>query len=75
MIPAAFDYQRAATLDEALGARRRGRLGEGARRWPEPPAAAEAAARVPDKLVDIGRLAELKGVRQLDGRRSRRSAR
>jgi carbon-monoxide dehydrogenase medium subunit len=70
MIPAAFDYVRATSLDDALG-----RLAAGV-------GSAKAIAggqsllplmklrlARPELLIDIGRLAELKGVRQLsDGR-------
>jgi carbon-monoxide dehydrogenase medium subunit len=70
MIPAAFDYVRATSLDDALG------------RLAESGGSAKAIAggqsllplmklrlARPELLVDIGRLAELKGVRQLsDGR-------
>ena len=45
MIPAAFDYQRPASVDEALAdARRRRRRDQGPRRRPEPAAAPQAAA-------------------------------
>jgi carbon-monoxide dehydrogenase medium subunit len=67
MIPAAFAYSRAATLDEAVAA-----VGAGAK------VIAGGQSLLPllklrlaqaDSLVDIGRLKELKGVRQLpDGR-------
>jgi len=65
MIPNAFEYQRAGSLDEALGL-------VGA------PGTKVIAGRIsllplmklrlanPERLVDIGRLAELKGVRRLD---------
>jgi aerobic carbon-monoxide dehydrogenase medium subunit len=65
MIPNAFDYQRAASLDEALGL-----VGT-----PGTKVIAGGMSLLPlmklrlaspDKLVDIGRLAELRGVRQLD---------
>ena len=81
MIPAAFDYQRPATLDEALAAL----------------AAADGSAKVlaggmsllplmklrlasPETLIDIGRLEELKGAqadrrRRLRDRRARRPTR
>ena len=64
MIPASFAYTRAATLDEAVAA-----VGAGAK------IIAGGQSLLPllklrlahaDRLVDIGRLAELKGVRQLD---------
>lgn len=64
MIPASFAYTRAATLDEAVAA-----VGAGAK------VIAGGQSLLPllklrlahaDRLVDIGRLAELKGVRQLD---------
>ena len=45
MIPAAFEYDRAGSVDEALRPRRRPRR-QGHRRRPEPPAAPQAAARV-----------------------------
>jgi carbon-monoxide dehydrogenase medium subunit len=67
MIPASFAYTRAATLDEAIAA-----VGGGAK------IIAGGQSLLPllklrlahaERLVDIGRLAELKGVRQLgDGR-------
>jgi carbon-monoxide dehydrogenase medium subunit len=67
MIPASFAYTRAATLDEAVAA-----VGAGAK------VIAGGQSLLPllklrlahaDRLVDIGRLKELKGVRQLpDGR-------
>ena len=43
MIPAAFDYQRPANLEEALRMLARGAEGQGHQRRSEPPAAAEAA--------------------------------
>ena len=68
MIPAAFDYTRPASLDEALGL-----IGSGGSK-----VIAGGQSLLPllklrlasvDRLVDIGRLAELKGVRSLpDGR-------
>lgn len=68
MIPNAFDYQRAASLDEALGL-----VGS-----PGTKVIAGGMSLLPlmklrlaspEKLVDIGRLSELRGVRQLpDGR-------
>lgn len=68
MIPNAFDYQRAGSLDEALGL-----VGS-----PGTKVIAGGMSLLPlmklrlaspERLVDIGRLAELKGVRQLpDGR-------
>jgi carbon-monoxide dehydrogenase medium subunit len=67
MIPASFEYQRAASLEEAVAA-----VGAGAK------VIAGGQSLLPllklrlahaDRLVDIGRLKELKGVRQLpDGR-------
>lgn len=70
MIPAAFDYQRSATLDDAL----RAIAGPGG----TVKLLAGGQSLLPllklrlgsaDRLVDIGRLAELKGVRRLsDGR-------
>ncbi|HET7029400.1 MAG TPA: FAD binding domain-containing protein [Candidatus Limnocylindrales bacterium] len=65
MIPNAFDYQRAGSLDEALGL-------VGA---PGTKVIAGGMSLLPllklrlasaDRLLDIGRLAELRGVRQLD---------
>jgi carbon-monoxide dehydrogenase medium subunit len=65
MIPNAFDYQRASTLDEALGL-----VGT-----PGTKVIAGGMSLLPlmklrlanpERLVDIGRLAELRGVRQLD---------
>lgn len=68
MIPSAFDYQRVSSLDEALGL-----VGT-----PGTKVIAGGMSLLPlmklrlanpERLVDIGRLAELKGVRQLpDGR-------
>jgi aerobic carbon-monoxide dehydrogenase medium subunit len=70
VIPAAFSYQRSATLDEALKAISGGQgtvklLAGGQSLLPLLKLRLGSA----DRLVDIGRLAELKGVRQLaDGR-------
>jgi carbon-monoxide dehydrogenase medium subunit len=70
MIPAAFDYQRASTIDEALGALSSGDgsvklLAGGQSLLP----LLKMRLAFTDKLVDIGRIAELKGVRQMgDGR-------
>ena len=70
MIPAAFDYQRSATLDDALKAIADANgtvklLAGGQSLLPLLKLRLGSA----DRLVDIGRLAELKGVRQLaDGR-------
>jgi carbon-monoxide dehydrogenase medium subunit len=68
MIPNAFDYRRASSIDDALGA-----IGT-----PGTKVIAGGMSLLPlmklrlanpDRLVDIGRLAELRGVRQLpDGR-------
>ena len=68
MIPAAFDYQRASTIDEALGALSSGDgsvklLAGGQSLLP----LLKMRLAFTDKLVDIGRIAELNGVRQLDG--------
>jgi len=65
VIPAAFDYQRAATLDEALGLV--GSTGTkviagGMSLLP----LMKLRLASPERLVDIGRLKELKGVRKLD---------
>jgi aerobic carbon-monoxide dehydrogenase medium subunit len=65
VIPAAFDYQRAATLEEALGLV--GSTGTkviagGMSLLP----LMKLRLASPDRLVDIGRLRELKGVRKLD---------
>jgi carbon-monoxide dehydrogenase medium subunit len=66
VIPASFDYARPATLDEALRLLSR----------PGAKALAGGMSLLPllklrvahvDRLVDIGRLAELRGARQLDG--------
>ncbi len=70
MIPAAFDYQRSATLDDAL------RAISGAKGTVKLLAGGQSLLPLlklrlgsADLLVDIGRLAELKGVRPLpDGR-------
>jgi aerobic carbon-monoxide dehydrogenase medium subunit len=70
VIPAAFGYQRADTVDEALGAISGGDgsvklLAGGQSLLPLLKMRLASA----DKLVDIGRISELKGVRQLaDGR-------
>jgi carbon-monoxide dehydrogenase medium subunit len=70
MIPAAFDYQRASTIDEALGALSSGDgsvklLAGGQSLLP----LLKMRLAFAEKLVDIGRIAELKGVRQMgDGR-------
>jgi aerobic carbon-monoxide dehydrogenase medium subunit len=67
MIPAAFAYQRAASLEEALGL-----LGE---HGPETKVIAGGQSLLPlmklrlaqpERLIDIGRLDELKGIRRLD---------
>jgi len=68
VIPAAFDYQRAASLDEALGL-----VGTGGTKVIAGGMSILPLMKLrlasPDRLVDIGRLAELKGVRRLpDGR-------
>jgi aerobic carbon-monoxide dehydrogenase medium subunit len=70
VIPAAFDYQRSATLDEALkaiaGANGTVKLLAGGQSLLPLLKLRLGSA---DRLVDIGRLSELKGVRQLpDGR-------
>ena len=65
MIPAQFDYVRAGSVDEAvaaLGRARRRRQGAGRRAVADP--AAAAAARLPEVVVDVGRVAELRGVRE-----------
>ena len=68
MIPAAFDYQRAATLDEALalvGASGTKVIAGGMSLLP----LMKLRLASPERLLDIGRLKELKGVRKLeDGR-------
>jgi carbon-monoxide dehydrogenase medium subunit len=68
MIPNAFDYQRAASLDEALslvGTPGTKVIAGGMSLLP----LMKLRLASPDRLVDIGRLAELRGVRQLgDGR-------
>jgi carbon-monoxide dehydrogenase medium subunit len=70
MIPAAFDYQRASTIDEALGALSSADgsvklLAGGQSLLP----LLKMRLAFAEKLVDIGRIAELKGVRQMgDGR-------
>jgi aerobic carbon-monoxide dehydrogenase medium subunit len=70
MIPAAFGYQRASTIDEALGALSSGDgsvklLAGGQSLLP----LLKMRLAFAEKLVDIGRIAELKGVRQMgDGR-------
>jgi carbon-monoxide dehydrogenase medium subunit len=68
MIPDAFDYQRAGSLDEALGLVGVPGTKVIAGGMSLLPLMKLRLAR-PDRLVDIGRLAELRGVRQLeDGR-------
>ena len=65
MIPAAFDYQRAGTLDEALGligASGTKVIAGGMSLLP----LMKLRLANPEKLVDIGRLKELRGVRKLD---------
>ncbi len=68
MIPNAFDYQRAGSLDEALslvGTPGTKVIAGGMSLLP----LMKLRLASPERLVDIGRLAELKGVRQLpDGR-------
>ncbi len=71
VIPAAFEYQRPASVDEALQARRLRRRREGPRRRPEPPAAAQDAAGERRHARRHRPAAELRGVRQLDRRRLR----
>ena len=65
MIPAAFDYQRAATLDEALGL-----VGTSGTKVIAGGMSLLPLMKLrlagPERLVDIGRLKELKGVRKLD---------
>ena len=68
MIPNAFDYQRASSLDEALGL-----VGTPGTKMIAGGMSLLPLMKLrlanPDKLVDIGRLKELKGVRRLpDGR-------
>ena len=70
MIPAAFDYQRSASLDDALKAIAKAdgtvKLLDGGQSLLPLLKLRLGAA---DRLVDIGRLGELKGVRRLpDGR-------
>ena len=65
MIPAAFDYQRAGSLDEALGligASGTKVIAGGMSLLP----LMKLRLANPETLVDIGRLQELKGVRKLD---------
>jgi aerobic carbon-monoxide dehydrogenase medium subunit len=65
MIPNQFDYQRAGSLDEALslvGTPGTKVIAGGMSLLP----LMKLRLANPDKLVDIGRIAELKGVRQLD---------
>ena len=68
MIPAAFDYRRATSLDDALGALAGGEakvIAGGMSLLP----LMKLRLASPERLVDIGRLNELRGVRQLpDGR-------
>ncbi len=68
MIPAAFDYQRPATVDEALAALSSGDgsvkvLAGGQSLLP----LLKMRLASTEKLLDIGRLSELRGVRQTDG--------
>jgi aerobic carbon-monoxide dehydrogenase medium subunit len=65
VIPAAFDYQRAATLDEALGLVGTSGTKVIAGGMSLLPLMKLRLAN-PERLVDIGRLKELKGVRKLD---------
>jgi len=68
MIPNSFDYQRASSLDEALGLVGRPGTKVIAGGMSLLPLMKLRLAN-PERLVDIGRLAELRGVRQLpDGR-------
>jgi carbon-monoxide dehydrogenase medium subunit len=65
VIPAAFDYQRAGTLDEALGligASGTKVIAGGMSLLP----LMKLRLASPERLLDIGRLKELKGVRKLD---------
>jgi len=65
MIPAAFDYQRATSLNDALSAIASGDakvIAGGMSLLP----LMKLRLAAPGKLVDIGRLSELKGVRRLD---------
>jgi carbon-monoxide dehydrogenase medium subunit len=65
VIPAAFDYQRAGTLDEALGL-----VGSSGTKVIAGGMSLLPLMKLrlasPERLVDIGRLRELKGVRKLD---------
>jgi carbon-monoxide dehydrogenase medium subunit len=65
VIPAAFDYQRAATLDEALGL-----VGTSGTKVIAGGMSILPLMKLrlasPERLLDIGRLKELKGVRKLD---------
>ncbi|MEA2547354.1 MAG: aerobic carbon-monoxide dehydrogenase medium subunit [Chloroflexota bacterium] len=65
MIPAAFDYQRAGTLDEALGL-----IGTSGTKVIAGGMSLLPLMKLrlasPERLLDIGRLKELKGVRKLD---------
>lgn len=64
MIPAAFDYVRPATLDEALGL-----VGPDAKVMAGGQSLLplmKLRLATPEKVVDIGRLSELRGVRKLD---------
>jgi len=65
VIPAAFDYQRAATLDEALGL-----IGTSGTKVIAGGMSLLPLMKLrlasPERLLDIGRLKELKGVRALD---------
>jgi aerobic carbon-monoxide dehydrogenase medium subunit len=70
MIPAAFDYVRASTLDEALGLLGRPGVKAVAGGQSLLPLMKLRLAR-PETLIDIGRLSELRGIRRLaDGRLS-----
>jgi len=65
VIPAAFDYQRAGSLDEALGligASGTKVIAGGMSLLP----LMKLRLANPEKLIDIGRLKELKGIRKLD---------
>ena len=66
MIPAAFGYQRPASIEEALRDPRLGPRRQGAGRRPESPAAAQAASRIGRHARRHRSAARATGVRRLD---------
>jgi carbon-monoxide dehydrogenase medium subunit len=65
VIPAAFDYHRATSIDDALaGLASGGKLLAGGHSLVP---AMKLRLAVPERLIDIGRLTELSGIREADG--------